>query len=143
MPWSTVKNGQFSEEWRAALRRRRCRESTAAMGRQGVRNQLDGQHRRQNRQRWQRGAKIMRCQAKLASMSRQAVLVARRMLDRMRPRRQLGEEENGDEKEATQMKHLFSLSGLHYVRMAKPRTQSTCTSRPFKYSPSGKFNATG
>lgn len=134
---------QISEKRWTALRCERCRESAAAMSRQGFRNRLDSHHRRQSHQRWQRCAKIMCRQAKLAGMGRQAFLVASRMLDRMRPRRQLGEEEDGNEKEVTQLKHLFSLSGLHYVQMAKILAQSTWTSRPFKYSPSGKFSATG
>ena len=66
----------------------------------------------------------MRRQAKLAGMRRQAVIVARRMLDRMRPRRQLGEEEHGNEKEVAQMKHEFSLSGEHDVPVAWPLAQS-------------------
>lgn len=85
----------------------------------------------------------MRNQTKLAGMRRQGTIVARRMLDGVRPRRQLGEEEHDNEKEAAQVKHLFSLSGLHYIQMAKPPAQSTCTSRPLRYSPSGKFKATG
>lgn len=44
------------------------------------------------------------------------------MLDGVLPRRQLGEEEHGDEKETAQMKHLFSLSGQRYVQMAKRRS---------------------
>ena len=113
------------------------------MSRQGFRNELDDDHWRQSHQRWQRCAEIMRRQAKLAGMRRQAFLVARRMLDRVRSRRQLGEEEDSNEKELAQLKHLFSLSGLHYVQMAELLAQSTWTSRPFKYSPSGKFSATG
>lgn len=85
----------------------------------------------------------MRRQTKLADMGRQAIIVACRMLDGVRPRRQLGEEEHDNEKETAQMKHLFSLSGLHYIQMAIALAQSTCTSRPLRYSPSGKFNATG
>lgn len=65
------------------------------------------------------------------------------MLDGVRPCRQLGEEEHDDEKETAQVKHLFSLSGLHYIQMAIAQAQSTCTSKPLRYSPSGKFNATG
>ena len=57
-------------------------------------------------------------------MRRQAILVACRMLDGVRPGRQLGEKESGNEKEVAQLKHLFSLSGLHYVQMAKPLAQS-------------------
>ena len=68
------------------------------MGRQGLGNELECHHRRQSRQRRQRRAQIMRCQTELADMGRQAIVIARRMLDGMRPRRQLGEEENGNEK---------------------------------------------
>ncbi|MBS1131690.1 MAG: hypothetical protein H6R16_2692 [Proteobacteria bacterium] len=134
---------QISEKRWTALRRDWRREGVTTFDRQNFRNELEGHHRRQSHQRWQRSAKIMRRQAKLAGMRRQAFLVASRMLDGMRPRRQLGEEENGNEKEVTQLKHLFSLSGLHYVQMAKVLAQSTWTSSPFKYSPSGKFRATG
>lgn len=67
----------------------------------------------------------MRRQTQLAGMRRQTLFVARRMLDGMRPRRQLGEEDGENEKETAQMKHLFSLSGLHYVRMAWRAGQST------------------
>jgi hypothetical protein len=59
----------------------------------------------------------MRRQAKLADMRRQAIIVARRMLDRVRPRRQLGEEEHDNEKETAQMKHLLSLSAWLYGQM--------------------------
>lgn len=113
------------------------------MGSERRRNKLNGQHWRQYRQRRQRRAEIMRRQAKLAGMRRQGSLVAHRMLDGMHPRRQLGEEEHGNEKKRAQMKHLFSLSGLHYIRTAIALAQSTCTSKPLRYSPSGKFKATG
>ena len=125
MPRSTIKNEQFSEEGRAALSRDRRRESAASVGRQHFRNELDGHDRRQSHQRWQGCTKIMRRQAKLAGMRRQTILVARSMLDGMRPRRQLGEEENGNEKEVAQLKHLFSLSVLHYIQMAIAPAQST------------------
>lgn len=55
----------------------------------------------------------MRRQAQLASMRRQAFLVVHRMPDSMRPRRQLGEEENGNEKEMTQRIHNLSLVHLN------------------------------
>jgi hypothetical protein len=45
---------------------------------------------------------------------------ARRMLERMRPRRQLGEEEHDNEKKMTQRQHRFSLTAKHYIRMARP-----------------------
>ena len=94
------------------------------MGRQGFRNKLSKLHRRQNRQRRQGRTEIMRRQTKLAGMRRQAILMARRMLDGMCPRRQLGEEEHSDEKEVAQLKHPFSLSGEHGVPAAKPLAQS-------------------
>ena len=111
MPRSTIKNEQFSEAGRAALSRDRRRESTASMGHQRFRNELDVHHRRQSHQRWQRCAEIMRRQAKLAGMRRQTILVVRRMPDGMRPRRQLGEAENGNEKEMAQRIHGASLIG--------------------------------
>lgn len=93
------------------------------MGRERLRNKLNGQDRRQGHQRRQGRAEIMRRQTKRADMRRQAIIVARRMLDGVRPRRQLGEEEHDNEKETTQMKHLFSLSGQPYVPMAKRLSQ--------------------
>ena len=89
------------------------------MGRERFRNKLNGEHRRQGRQRWQGRTEVMSGQTKLADMGRQAIIVARRMLDGVRPRRQLGEEEHDNEKETAQRKHLFSLSGLRYVQMAE------------------------
>ena len=95
------------------------------MGRKRRRDKLYRQHWRQGHQRRQGRAEIMRRQAKLAGMGRQTIFVACRMLDSVRPRRQLGEEEHGNEKDAAQMKHLFSLSGLHYIQMAIVPAQST------------------
>jgi hypothetical protein len=69
--------------------------------------------RRQGDQRWQRRTEVMRGQAKLAGMRGQARLVVRRMPDGMRPRRQLGEEENGNEKEMAQRIHSVSLIDLN------------------------------
>lgn len=60
---------------------------------------VPGDDRRQGRQRRQGRAKIVRRQAELAGMGRQAMLVTRRMLDRVRPCQQLGKEEHGDEGE--------------------------------------------
>ena len=45
-------------------------------------------------------------------MRRQCALLARRMLDRMRPDRQLGEDEDRDEQEVTQGIHDGSLIDL-------------------------------
>ncbi len=61
----------------------------------------------------------MRRQTKLAGVGRQAVLVGRRMFDSVRPRRQLGEEEDSNENQMAQRKHRVSLAGQHYARMAK------------------------
>ncbi len=68
--------------------------------------------RRQGGKRRQAGAEIVRRQAQLASVRRQAALVVRHMPDSMRPRRQLGEEENGNEKKMAQRIHEPSLAGL-------------------------------
>jgi len=68
--------------------------------------------RRQGRQRRQGGAEIMRRQAQLAGVRRQSALVVRRMPDGMRPRRQLGEEKDDNEKEMAQRIHRASLVGL-------------------------------
>ena len=95
------------------------------MGRKRRWHQLNRQHRRQGHQGWQSCAKIMCRQTQMAGMGRQTLLVARRMLDGVRRRRQLGEEDCQNEKETAQMKHLFSLSGLHYVRMSRRAGQST------------------
>ena len=64
-------------------------------------NELRCDDRRRQHQRRQGGAQIVRRQALFADMRRQAAVVVRRMRDGMRPRRQLGEEENGDEQEMT------------------------------------------
>lgn len=95
------------------------------MDRQVFRHQLNSLHRWQGHQRRQGRTEIMCRQTKLAGVGWQAILVARRMLDGVRPRRQLGEEDCQNEKETAQMKHLFSLSGLHYVRMSRRAGQST------------------
>ena len=54
----------------------------------------------------------MRCQTQLAGMRRQCALLARRMLDRMRPDRQLGEDEDRDKQEMTQGIHDDRLINL-------------------------------
>jgi hypothetical protein len=46
------------------------------------------------------------------------------MLDGVHPRRKLGEDEHGNEKEVAQLKHLLSLSTPGYGQMAKPLAQS-------------------
>ena len=68
--------------------------------------------RRQGRQRRQGRAEIVRRQAQLAGVRRQSALVVRRMPDGMRPRRQLGEEKDDNEKEMAQRIHRASLVGL-------------------------------
>ena len=68
--------------------------------------------RRQGRQRRQGRAEIVRRQAQLAGVRRQPALVVRRMPDGMRPRRQLGEAEDDNEKEMAQRIHRASLVGL-------------------------------
>ena len=70
-------------------------------------------HQGQSSQRRQRRTEIVRRQAQFAGMRRQAFLVVRRMPDGMRPRRQLGEEENGNEKEMAQRIHSESLVDLN------------------------------
>ena len=67
----------------------------------------------QSGQRRQGRSEIVRRQAQFAGMRRQAFLVVRHMPDGMRPRRQLGEEENGNEKEMAQRIHSESLVDLN------------------------------
>ena len=55
----------------------------------------------------------MRGETKLAGVGRQCAFVAGRMVDRMRPRRQLGEEKDGNEKEMAQGIHKNSLVDLN------------------------------
>lgn len=77
-------------------------------------NEQRNDDRRQHHQRRQRGPEIVCRQAKLANvLCRQATLVLRRMPDGMRPRRQLGKEEDGNEKEVAQRIHRLSLVGLN------------------------------
>ena len=94
------------------------------MDRQVFRHQLNSLHRWQGHQRRQGRTEIMCRQTKLAGVGWQAILVARRMLDGVRPRRQLCEEEDGNEKEAAHLKHRVSLAGQHYAWMAKLRSVS-------------------
>ena len=70
-------------------------------------------HRRQGRQRRQGSTEVVRHQAKFAGMRWQSRLVVRRMPDGMHPRRQLGEEENGNEKEMAQRIHSVGLVDLN------------------------------
>ncbi len=115
-PTVNRKKRAISEAGRAALGGNRRREGATVVCRKGFGNHLNGQHGRQGRQRWQRRTEIMRRQTELAGVGRQAILVARRMLDRVRPHRQLGEEEHDDEKEMAQ--HQISVSVQQYVGMA-------------------------
>lgn len=62
-------------------------------------------HRRQGEQRRQGCPEVVGREAQLADMGRQRPFLAGGMLDGMRPRRQLGEEENGNEKELAQRIH--------------------------------------
>ena len=73
---------------------------------------LNGQHRRQGDDRRQGRAEIVRRQAKLAGMGRQALAFADRMLDSVRSRRPLGEDEHEDEEEAAEQRHAESLIDL-------------------------------
>lgn len=66
---------------------------------QRFRNKSDGDHRRQGGQRRQGRPQVVSGKAQLAGMGEQRPFLARGMLDGMHPRRQLGEEENGNEKE--------------------------------------------
>jgi hypothetical protein len=105
MPRSTTKKGAFSGKGRSALRSRGRRKIRAAAGRQQFRNEPGRLHRWQGGQRRQRRTEIVCGKTKFASMRRQAILVVRRVPEGMRPRRQLGEQENGDEKEMAQRIH--------------------------------------
>lgn len=66
---------------------------------------MNQQHWRQRRQRRERRTEIVRGKAQLADMRRQRRLVVRRMLDGMRARRQLGEEQDNNEKKMAQRLH--------------------------------------
>lgn len=71
------------------------------------------QHRRQGGERGQGGTQIVRREAQLAHMVRQRPFLVDRMVDRMRSRRQLGEEENSNKKEMAQRIHRVSLIDLN------------------------------
>ena len=87
----------------------RRRESAAGMAVQRFGNQLWHDDWRQVRQRRQGGTEVMRRQTELAGVRRQPALVVSRVPDGMRPRRQLGEEENGNEQEVAQRIHAVTL----------------------------------
>lgn len=72
---------------------------------------------RQGNQRRQRRTEIVGGEAQLANVTRQPALVVLRMTDGMRPRRQLGEHENGNEKEMAQRIHGAILTPLTGTRV--------------------------
>lgn len=80
----------------------RCWKGSTPFQRKDFRRQMGKRKGWQSSQRRQSRPKIMGSEAKLAGMRRQTLLVARRMLKRMRARRQLGEEQDNNEKEVTQ-----------------------------------------
>ena len=75
-------------------------------------NQLWHDDWRQVRQRRQGGTEVMRRQTELAGVRRQPALIVRRVPDGMRPCRQLGKEENGNEQEVAQRIHEMILVDL-------------------------------
>lgn len=90
--------------------------------------------RRWRQRRWQGGQRrpqIMSFQTQGTGMRGNATLF-QRVLERMRIRAELGENEQGNEEEMPQERHDFNID-----------RQSTWTSSPLRYSPSGKFSATG
>ena len=68
-------------------------------------NQLWQYNWRQGSQRRQGGTEVMRRQTELAGVRWQPALIVRRVADCMRPCRQLGKEENGNEQEVAQRIH--------------------------------------
>jgi hypothetical protein len=108
-----LKRGDFSGEWRGALTGDGCRENRAPNRVQRFGYELRGGDGQQRNDRGQRRTQVVRCQAQFAAMRWQPILVIRRMPDGMRPRRQLGEEENGNEKEMAQGIHSESLVDLN------------------------------
>lgn len=54
----------------------------------------------------------MRCQAEQTGMRRQGLVIPRCMLNSVRPRQQLGEDEDGNEKQMTQGIHSSGLIDL-------------------------------
>ena len=68
-------------------------------------NQLWQNNWRQGSQRRQGGTEVVRRQTELAGVRWQPALIVRRVADGMRPCRQLGKEENGNEQEVAQRVH--------------------------------------
>ena len=112
MPRSTVKTGRFSEDRRAALGGTRGRQARAAGDGCERRRELRRRHRRQDRERRQGRAQVVCRQAQFAGVLRDTALVVRRVPDGVRPRRQLGEQENGNKKEMAQRIHERNLIDL-------------------------------
>ena len=90
-------NGQSSGAGWAALAGQRRREGSPALGDRRFRQPQRQDNRLQADYRGQRCPKVVRRQAKLADMRRQAILLARRMLDSMRPGQQLAEQQGNNE----------------------------------------------
>ena len=88
----------------------------------------------QGSQRRQRRPKVVCGEAQLAGVARQPFMVVYRMSDGMRPGRQLGEQEKGNEKESVQPIHGAILTPI----IQKPRfpTSSALNSRRFGGPPS-------
>jgi len=68
-------------------------------------NQVWDDDWRQGGQRRQGGTEVVRRQTELAGVRWQPALIFRRVADGMRPCRQLGKEENGNEQEVAQRVH--------------------------------------
>ena len=88
---------RFSGGGRAALAGQRRRESSPAPGDRRFRQPQRQDNRRQADHRWQGGPEVVRRQAQLADVRRQAIFLARRMLDSMRPGQQLAEQQGNNE----------------------------------------------
>ena len=99
---STTRIGRFSGVRRTPLAGKRHRHAASFIDLWRLGHKAQCQDRRQSRERRQGRSQIVRRQAKLADMLRQAIILIRHMLDRMRPARQLGEEECENEKEMAQ-----------------------------------------
>lgn len=106
------KDGVSGERWRA-LAGGGSGKMAAGRKRQGFRHQDDFHDGRQNRHPGKGGTEVVRGQAQLAGVDRQRSVLPRRMLDGMRPRRQLGEDEGEDEKEMAQRIHVVKFSALN------------------------------
>lgn len=109
---STANKGTFSGGRRTALGCSRRREGAAVVRVLRFRNKCRHNDRRQGCQRRQGGTEVMRRQTQLTGVRGQPAPIVRRMLDGMRPRRQLGEQEDGDENEMAQRIHELSLIDL-------------------------------